>query len=111
MGPTKVESAYKPFTPHRGSGYIVATPQSFNFWLASPSSHLRPLAGALRVVPVTRCAYKPHHRNKSLRRAEDLNFYGIFITIVKERILLSLTALNINNKRKRQLPNIGDQDR
>ena len=52
-----------------------------------------------------------HHRNKSLRRAEDLNFYDIFITFVKERILLSLTALNINNKRKRQLPNIGDQDR
>lgn len=54
-----------------------------------------------------------HHRNKSLRRAEDLNFYDIFITFitfVKERILLSLTALNINNKRKRQLPNIGDQD-
>ena len=44
------------FTPHRGSGYIVAAPQSFNFWLASPSSHLRSLAGALRVVPHTRCA-------------------------------------------------------
>ena len=31
-----------------------------------------------------------HHRNKSLRRAEDLNFYDIFITFitfVKERIL------------------------
>ena len=27
-----------------------------NFWLASPSSHLRSLAGALRVVPHTRCA-------------------------------------------------------
>ena len=27
-----------------------------NFWLASPSSHLRSLAGALRVVPYTRCA-------------------------------------------------------
>ena len=27
-----------------------------NFWLASPSSHLRPLAGAVRVVPHTRCA-------------------------------------------------------
>ena len=55
-----------------------------------------------------------HHRNKSLRRAEDLNFYDIFITFitfVKERILFSLTALNINNKRKRQPPNIGDQDR
>ena len=44
------------FPPHRGSGYIVATPQSFNFWLASPSSHLRSLAGALRVVPLSRCA-------------------------------------------------------
>ncbi len=42
---------------------------------------------------------------------EDLNFYDIFVAFVKERILLSLTALNINNKRKRQLPNIGDQDR
>ena len=55
-----------------------------------------------------------HHRNKSLRRAEDLNFYDIFITFitfVKERILFSLTALNINNKRMRQPPNIGDQDR
>ena len=51
-----------------------------------------------------------HHRNKSLRRAEDINFYDIFITFVKERILFSLTALNINNKRKRQPPNIGDQD-
>ena len=42
-----------------------------------------------------------HHRNKSLRRAEDLNFYDIFITFiafVKERILFSLTALNINSK-------------
>ena len=28
-----------------------------------------------------------HHRNKSLRRAEDLNFYDIFIIFVKERIL------------------------
>ena len=52
-----------------------------------------------------------HHRNKSLRRAEDLNFYDIFVAFVKERTLLSLTALNINNKRMRQLPNIGDQDR
>ena len=55
-----------------------------------------------------------HHRNKSLRRAEDLNFYDIFITFitfVKERILFSLTALNINNKRMRQPPIIGDQDR
>ena len=55
-----------------------------------------------------------HHRNKSLRRAEDLNFYDIFITFitfVKERILFSLTVLNINNKRMRQPPNIGDQDR
>ena len=41
---------------HRGSGYIVATPQSFNLWRASLSSHLRYLAGALRVVPLTRCA-------------------------------------------------------
>ena len=55
-----------------------------------------------------------HHRNKSLRRAEDLNFYDIFITFitfVKERILFSLTALNINSKTKRQPLNIGDQDR
>ena len=54
-----------------------------------------------------------HHRNKSLRRAEDLNFYDIFITFitfVKERILFFLTALNINSKTKRQPPNIGDQD-
>ena len=29
-----------------------------------------------------------HHRNKSLRRAEDLKFYDNFITFVKERILL-----------------------
>ena len=45
-----------PLSVNRGSGYIVATPQSFNFWLASPSSHLRSLAGALRVVPLARCA-------------------------------------------------------
>ena len=44
------------FPLHRGSGDIVATPQSFNLWRASLSSHLRYLAGALRVVPLTRCA-------------------------------------------------------
>ena len=40
------------FPPHRGSGYIVATPQSFNLWRASLSSHLCYLAGELRVVPL-----------------------------------------------------------
>ena len=44
------------FPLHRGSGDIVATPQSFNLGRASLSSHLRYLAGALRVVPLTRCA-------------------------------------------------------